>query len=351
MSRPRLVATRSTGGRRGSLRRVRPALVAAVAILSTLSGWPVASADAHYIFTCPGYQYLGGGRYQVPEDCSGGDPGFAFRSPGTHQWLTHQAARILRQDGHTRFANLLRSRIRTGANGAGQRHMDLLIEGMVRADTGLNGCTDYGQEVGWPIGDHGLNPYRSFGFFSYNRSQDREGWHGHLYPRSGPCASAPDARSTAARMADEFFRRAQESFRAGQPGNAMFNLGIALHTVQDAAVPEHSHPERPHFYFEAWANANKERFAVGEGGSYLPPRSLRGVRINNTPGGWAYWMAAESYPYYRFDSATSARPRRTYRCPVAQDPERCRASAGRLLKVTQRASAGFLRYFFRSVAR
>jgi len=74
MSRPRLVATRSTGGRRGSLRRVRPALVAAVAILSTLSGWPVASADAHYIFTCPGYQYLGGGRYQVPEDCSGGDP-------------------------------------------------------------------------------------------------------------------------------------------------------------------------------------------------------------------------------------------------------------------------------------
>lgn len=324
-------------------------LLALATLAGLLLGGGAPSAHAHYIFTCPGYQHLGNGKYEVPQDCSGGDPNFAFRNPGTHQWLTHRAVRVLRRDGFRRYANVLGAPIRMGNNGLGRRHIDLLIEGIVRADTDLNGCTDYGLEVGWPIGDHGLNPYRQFGFFSYNRYPERAGWHGQLYPRSGPCATAPDARSTSARMADEFFGRAQRSFRGGERADAMFNLGIALHMVQDATVPEHSHPEKQHFYFEPWANANKERYAVLDGGLYEPPPSLRGVRINDTPGGWVYWMAAESYPYYRFDASTSARPRQTYRCPVAQDPERCRVSAGRLLKVGQRASAGFLRYFFRSV--
>jgi hypothetical protein len=280
---------------------------------------------------------------------------------GTHQWAAERAKVILFYDGYTRYATLLQSPIRIGSTGIGQRHISVLINCVISAYTLLNGCKPYGRSIGWPLGDHMLNPYRHFGLYSYNQYPSATGWHGWAYPRSGECANAPRVRSNSAAMADEFFRRAQREWLAFQPGNAMFNLGIALHVMQDATVPSHVHPEsvsRDHFppasgvvqdNYPAWAAANRARYGVDEGGYYQLPRTSSGVTIANSAGGWVYWMASRSYPYFPFQRNFSAIPQSRYGCDVTSSPEACPGVSRQLMYDLQRGSAGFLRYFFASV--
>jgi hypothetical protein len=352
--------------------RIRLSLLALfVALAAAMVGPGV--GDAHLIYTCPGYAHVGPYNYVVP---GGGGPGEPpdchadpFVAPATHQWLARQAAVILQGDGFHRYANLLNSTITVGSDGVGRTHLDLLIEGEIRADTYLNGCTAYGRQNGWPVGDHMLNPYRGFGVWSYAQYESL-GWQGFLYAQSqgrhvGACAGTPRVRTNSARMADEFFRRAKNAWRSYQPGRAMFNLGIALHVLQDATVPSHAHPEvningrylntaccgrvREQDVYPAWANVHKADFALSSGGRYTPPSSWNGVRIGRTPGGWVYWMAAYSYPYFPWNSQWSAIPRSAVRCDVTNDPDGCPNSSPRLLRTAQQVSAGFVRYFFASV--
>src|SRR4051794_30188 len=145
------------------------ALVVLALCVGGLAVAPSAS-QAHLIWTCPNYAHLGPYNYTWT-DCVA-DP---FTAPATHQWLAQQATVILRGDGFERYANLLSSTIRVGSDGVGRTHLDLLIEGEIRADTYLNGCTDYGSKNGWPIGDHMLNPYRGFGVWSYSQ-HEALGW-------------------------------------------------------------------------------------------------------------------------------------------------------------------------------
>lgn len=306
-------------------------------------------ARGYYIYHCPGYQYD-----NTPPPCTP-DP---YNRPATHEWLAEQAKLILFYDRYTKYASLLQSPIHVGNSGLGQRHIDLVIQGLIQADVGLNGCTRYGRQVGWPVGDHMLNPYRTFGYYSYYRYPDRTGWVGIGYLDSngrttGDCAGTPRVKTNSAAMADKFFARAQNAWRAYQPGDAMFNLGVALHVLQDATEPRHVHPEyRLDFTrdtFPAWAAEKEQSFGVTNGGLYSPPSSANGVAINNSPGGWVYWMAALAYPYFRWDAATSAIPSSQARCDVAEYPEECRTDAIRQLQTAQRVSAGFLRYFFGSV--
>lgn len=320
-----------------------------------------ADADAHFIYTCPGYGYdPATGAHTLPsgEGCNK-DP---YTNWGVHQWATERAKLILFYDGYIRYATLLQSPIQIGSTGKGRRHIDLLIDGVIAADTLLNGCTGYGAAVGWPLGDHMLNPYRHFGVWSYFRYPTRPGWYGWAFPnRTRACPDAPWVRTNSARMADEFFARAQREWRAFQPGNAMYNLGIALHVMQDATVPSHVHPEdktRDHFpplpgvpldSYPAWAATNKAVNAVDSGGLYVMPSSRRGVSIAPTAGGWVYWMAAESYPYSYWNPQTSAVPSSAMGCNVTRSPEQCLSDAKKLLQLTQKASAGFLRFFFGSV--
>jgi hypothetical protein len=340
-------------------RLVLIALVALAALLPLASAG-VRTAEAHYIYTCPNYRFDPvTGSHTLPSvaGCDT-DP---HRNHGVHQWAAERARLILFYDGYLRYSTLLQSPIRIGSAGLGRRHVDLLIDGIIAADTQLNGCTNYGASVGWPIGDHMLNPHRHFGLRSYYLYPSRSGWHGWDYPRTESCASAPQVRSNSARMADEFFSRAQREWRAFQPGNAMYNLGVALHMVQDATVPSHVHPEertRDHFpplanvpldSYPAWAAANRTRHAVSFGGWYFMPPSRRGVTIAPTAGGWVYWMAAESYPYSYWKAGISAVSQSAMGCNVSRSPEACPAEAQMLLRMTQRASAGFIRFFFQSV--
>lgn len=335
-------------------------LLVTFAILVTVA--MSSSAEAHFIYTCPGYSYNRQTHaYTLPssENCSR-DP---YHNEGTHQWAAEQAKNILFNDGYTNYARLLQSTIRIGGSGVGRRHLDMVKEGVIAGDTRLAGCTSYGKSVGWPIGDHMLNPYRHFGIYSYNQYPDRPGWHGWLYPRTGDCARSdvPRVRSNSAAMAKEFFSRAQREWRNYQPGNAMYNLGVALHVVQDATVPSHVHPEyktRDHYprvasiprdVYPAWANQNKIYNAVQSGGYYGLPSQNRGVKIYQEAGGWAYWMASIVHPYFYYDSATSPVSRSSMGCNVTYDPEGCLREAKSLVYVVQRGSAGFIRYFFGSV--
>jgi hypothetical protein len=214
-----------------------------------------------------------------------------------------------------------------------------------------------------------LNPYRGFGVWSYSQFQTL-GWEGFNYAgsngrTSGSCSRAPRVRSNSAAMADEFFARAKRAWRAGKRSDAMFNLGVATHVLQDATVPSHTHPEvdlaridvstpccgviHGRDAFPAWANTAKENYRVGSGGLYDPPSSAHGVRIAASPGGWVYWMAALSYPYFPWSGAWSAIPRSSARCDVSDFPEECANASGRLLRRSQRVTAGFIAYFLGSV--
>src|SRR5215204_4971036 len=336
-----------------------PGWLAAILILVFGAGialTPTNAAQAHFIYTCPGYSYNSKtGAHTLPsaQGCNTNP----YTNPAVHQWAVEQAKLILFYDGYVRYATLLQSPIRIGGTGEGRRHVDLLTDGMIAADTLLNGCTSYGASVGWPIGDHMLNPYRHFGVFSYYLSPSLPGWHGWAYPRTGSCANAPRVRTNSARLSDEFFARAQNEWRAFRPGNAMYNLGIALHAVQDATVPSHVHPEyktKDHFpplagvpldSYPAWANENRIWNGVSSGGLYNLPTSSNGVMIARSAGGWVYWMASIAYQYSYWDPATSALPRSRMKCNVTRSPEGCPAEAAGLLRLTQRASAGFIRFF------
>jgi hypothetical protein len=330
--------------------------------LAAAAAAPPRAAHAFYIYHCAGYT-----PNNPPPDCRANP----YSSPGTHQWLTDRAPAILRNDGFRSAAGLLGSPL------GGSTYLRWLMVGVVTADrgpdggvdSGLNGCTSYGRSVGWPIGDHLLNPYRGFGVWSYARSP-RLGWVGNAYVSSagrtvGACAGSPRVLTNSARMADEFFARARAAWSAGLRHDAMFNLGIALHTVQDAVVPSHAHPEvlptwlkvrapdggvvQGKDAFPAWAEANKASFPVSSGGLYALPSSVNGVGIANSPGGWTYWMAAASYPYFPWSANWSAIPRGAVRCDASDFPENCRNASIRLLQRAQRVGAGFLRYFLAAV--
>jgi len=348
-----------TGDMVGGLWRGRRLLLLCLILAAFLSALAAAPrASGYYIYKCPGY--AGGNPATPPQDCRA-DPNL---NPGTHQWIARQVPTILQNDGHGQMANLLRSPLGSST------YVERIVAGEILADTGLNGCTAYGRAIGWPIGDHMLNPYRGFGVWSYSGGLPMLGWQGYLYSQTsgrsvGSCAGAPRVRTSSAPMADEFFRRAQGAWRQGNRDGAMVNLGIAVHAMQDASVPSHSHPEvlvdklRVHApgvgivqgrdAFPAWVEVNKERMRVSSGGLYSPPPSLNGVTISNTPGGWVYWMAAASYPYFPWDSHWSAIPQSQARCDVTNFPEACPNAGSRIFRRAQAASAGFVKMFFNSV--
>ncbi|HEY8109007.1 MAG TPA: hypothetical protein VIF43_03290 [Patescibacteria group bacterium] len=213
------------------------------------------------------------------------------------------------------------------------------------------------------------NPYRHFGVWSYYQ-QPRTGWQGYGHAASrgrttGSCARAPRIRTKSAFMAQEFFNRAIRSWKQQRSGDAMYNLGISLHAMQDAAVPSHAHPElkissiqvrnprgtvvQGQDVFPAWSNAHKDEHRVTSDGLYQLPASINGVRLAQDAHGFTYGMAATAYPYTTYHQPTSAIPQSAYRCDVTNFPEDCREESAYLLEQVQRYSAGLVNLFFERV--
>jgi len=309
-------------------------------------------SDQHYLYECPGYGYdANTGVYTVPDDCRA-DPN---TNPATHSWLTDRIPTILAGDGRNRQANLLNSIITIGSRGRGQTHLKSLRDGVIAADYHFQGCNPVGRTAGWAVGDHMLNPYRNFGYWSYWERDWQWGYRGSGFltfapRRTGACGIHPSVRTNAARMADEFWARAERAWRAHQPGEAMFNFGIALHLVEDVAVPSHAHPEfdvrwlGKQDVFPAWANVHKNSYAVSNGGRYSVAGLVNGVPVGDSPGGFPYAMAAESFPYFPYEPNTAARV--PTGCDVTTDPEGCLTESGELIRKAQRYATGYMGYFF-----
>lgn len=305
----------------------------------------------HYIYECPGYSYDSNSHvYTVPNDCHA-DPD---TTPATHTWLTDRIPIILQGDGRSHQADLLNSTITIGSRGRGQTHLKSLRDGVIAADYHFQGCNAIGRTAGWAVGDHMLNPYRNFGYWSYWERDQQWGWRGvgfltFVPRRTGACGIHPSVRTNAARMADEFWARAERAWRSHQPGEAMFNFGIALHLVEDVSVPSHAHPEfnvawlGKQDVFPAWATVHKDSHAVSSGGRYSVTGWVNGVPVGDSPGGFPYAMAAESFPYFPYEPASAARI--PGGCDVTTDPEGCLAESAELLRKAQRYSAGYVGYF------
>lgn len=342
----------------------KPSIVAGLIALTALaagallpSGSEPAQAQgvtaSHYLYTCDGYAYdATAHRYTLPTDCHA-DPNI---HPATHSWLTNQIPLILRGDGRTRQATLLNATVTVGSRGRGRTHLDSLRDGVIAADYHFQGCNPIGRSAGWAVGDHELNPYRNFGYWSYWQYDWLWGYRGAGFAtfaprRTGACGIAPSVRTNAARMADEFSARAERAWRAHQPGEAMFNLGIALHLVEDVSVPSHAHPETlvswfgKQDVFPAWANVHKSEHAIGSGGRYRAAGRINGVSVGDSPGGFVYAMAAESFPYFPYQALTATAPAGLLKCDVTTDPEHCPTESSRLLEQAQSYSTGYVGFF------
>jgi hypothetical protein len=191
----------------------------------------------------------------------------------THEEMTKSAITTLAKDNHTAYWNLLNKA------DAGQRETNLgfLLQGVRDADLRVNGiyaidkhCLDYtlspdncpnskiiyNDISDWPVGDHKYDYQSGLGGYSRMVDSEIERIKAHINDihtqrllsvlkensngdKLWTLASIM-SKSNAADMADFFYARAQNEWRIGHPKDAMYNLGFALHLVQDLTVPHHA---------------------------------------------------------------------------------------------------------------
>jgi len=198
----------------------------------------------------------------------------------THEFMIDPLAiNALNHVGKSAYVNLLDRGV--FINGKKKKFIDFIIQGVRDADLRANGiyavdgkCKDptkedcnekeriYNDIAEWPIGDHGYNNDSGYGFYSNplddllsNRinelllnfydpkveklrkvlgcvREDREAFKGKIEE------VAQD--SNAATMARYYWEKALSEWEKGITSDAMYNLGIAIHLVQDMTVPYHS---------------------------------------------------------------------------------------------------------------
>jgi len=159
----------------------------------------------------------------------------------THSFINSQAIRILRADGHTRWANLA------------EKHFDTWNTGTYCADHHYRNTTHH-----------------------FNLKTGRGLWR---WP------SAVD-------VIGGFWDEAMSAWRSGHQGRAFFWLGAVVHLIQDLCEPHHARATVLHGHrrFERWAAQNKDSYVLSQGGVY---------DLGNRPEEWAVanaGMAWEMFP-------------------------------------------------------
>jgi Tol biopolymer transport system component len=190
------------------------------------------------------------------------------------------ASNALARDGKTQYIELLKTK--AIVNGKERTYLDLIIQGVRDADFRVNGiyavdghCKDPAEEEcpeeekvyndipEWIIGDHGYNPENGKGFYSnpednFLNIRINNGLLKNFYdPKTERLKKALGCqkedrvcfieklrsialKSNAATMAEFFWERAYIGWESNHPADAMYNLGIAIHLVQDATIPYHT---------------------------------------------------------------------------------------------------------------
>jgi len=153
----------------------------------------------------------------------------------------------------------------------------------------------------------------------------------HYYnPHTGDGLSEfEDAKSNFVRKVYD----AQDSISSGDIEQGVFELGWALHVLQDMTVPHHVHsePGDGHSDYEDWISQNMDVGHVIGGGNYTDIDDID----DKSPGDWVHNTALISYDYYDYvaDSGNASDENYTYAWENLQP-------------VAIRQGAGFLHWFF-----
>jgi TonB family protein len=214
----------------------------------------------------------------------------------THEYMIDLARWYLGRVEEARYTydNMLSSILYTELDSKGMATM-IMEEGVRDADLRVNGiyavdghCKDlfkvtcpeeekvYNDIPEWIIGDHGYNPETEKGFYSdqedsYLNERINELLKNFYDPKIEKLKKALGCqkedqvcfieklhsiaqKSNAATIAKLFWERAINEWKRGHEADAMYNLGIAIHLVQDVTVPHHARLIRDaaHEYYEIY---------------------------------------------------------------------------------------------------
>ena len=235
----------------------------------------------------------------------------------THQFMIDLACKTLENDGKRNYCDFLQN----------SSYIDSLKQGIYDADMRVNGiysvdkhCVDIttnqcedSEKVSNDIpaiiiGDHGYNPNSKKGFSSLKQSTDRvkADWQGWI--KSGdPLIGELKGKTTqekkkyllnlmqkvnAGDLADFFYNQAMEEWEKGNETDAFYNLGIALHALQDLTVPHHSR------LMADSQHSEYERFVWEEYLKKIPLHSITsGLYIDQSPKEWVAFIAKKSYKW------------------------------------------------------
>jgi len=248
----------------------------------------------------------------------------------THQYMIDLICETYDNDGKDQYCDFLQSI----APDKGLSYLVLLKQGVYDADLRVQGiyavdfhCEDLSKTscsdsekvpndiLEIIVGDHGYNPKTRKGFYSLPEKQNyvKEKWSEWVNSGSEPVEKLLTVlkgktpvqkkntllnlmkKATAADLATFFYNRALIEWEDNHPGDAFYNLGIALHAIQDLSVPHHNRlildtdTDKRH--------SNYERY-VAE--TYLPtiksnPPVIPGRYIKKSPGNWIKLVAQESF--------------------------------------------------------
>jgi len=290
-----------------------------------------------------------------------------------HEKITREALKIMIRDAKNdqvnNYIEFLNTEVTGLHNTQGLTYLDILIKGTKDADLRVNGiyaidchcrpegsrCDDcseknkqYNDFKNWPVGDHGYYIRDRKGFISnpddsslrkrvtdlIENKPDNE--------RIKKLLSAVGSRerlenlletSNARDMAIFFKNQARKHWRTRNFASAMYNLGIALHLLQDMSVPHHalhlnscdetisSHCGYEKFIEEKYINSS--RFQVGDvTGDYSHDASQMMTHLDDI--GFRIYCAASSSMKFDLDA---------------------KKSIGDSLKLALSASAGMLYYY------
>ncbi len=214
------------------------------------------------------------------------------RRLSTHQFILSQVPIILRNDGYPQLAELI----------GGQNLVQMKL-GTMRADQTL-----------WDSREHYMDPVAHGGFMGFK---------------------------SAGQLAQERFSEALNHWNSGNRDNAFFELGWAVHLVQDLTVPHHAALTALDYHseYEQWVLDNQEAYAVESGGIYNFSSYLPGhFEDESDPFDWVDYNAHFSIDLFQYVNGENGVGDNDYGY-----------AAGELLPRAQRTSAGFMLMFLSSV--
>ncbi|MHA2209176.1 MAG: zinc dependent phospholipase C family protein [Candidatus Thorarchaeota archaeon] len=227
----------------------------------------------------------------TPVAAYGNSSGVRYNKTGNdpHDWMTFRAISILGSDGYSKISSEASS------------YFENMQEGSYDADWGQGVIADL------PVAakGHYCDPTTGLGF-------------NLIFQGAGSYAQG-------------YFEKAVDFYKGGNKQEAYYNLGAAIHVLQDLTVPHHAHiwawEQAGHTTYESYIN-RKETYIKGISGPGYYDKAT-------SASGWVRFNAGQSYSYHTYVNGGSTSGNNDYW-----------HAARNLLPIAVKTTAGFLRFFY-----